>query len=61
MMVENFSILSISARLLARIKISILPACQVAIRQCNNTKPRMIAFRTKKSPSMTIHLMILFD
>jgi hypothetical protein len=41
--------------------ISTLPAGQLSIRQCHLANPSMTAFRTTKSPAITIHLMILFD
>ncbi|MBR1502283.1 MAG: hypothetical protein IJ618_00165 [Prevotella sp.] len=59
--IENFSMLSISAMLHIRMNISILPDGHVSIRQCHCAKASKMMFRSPKSPTITIHLIILFD
>ena len=61
MIVEKRICASISAMLLTRMKISMPPLSQVPILQCHCENARMMALSSMKSPTITIHLMILFD
>ena len=61
MMVENFSIASISAMLFTKMKTSTLTSPQDSTRQCHSANPSKMAFNNTKSPTMTIHRIIRFD
>ena len=55
------TILNISARSFTSMNISTYSPVHDSIRQCQSANPNKMAFRTTKSPTITIHLINLFD
>ena len=61
MIVENLSWLSISAMLFTSTNTFSMPLSQAAILQCQYENAISTPLRTTKSPTITTHLINLFD